>query len=124
MLEAASEAGHELWVSTISVSEIFLGAYLQRDPESGFVRARKALAQFRWHDFDGDAALRTGQVLAFLMAHGRRIEYEDAAIAGAFLAAGGDVIVTDNKAHFESVPGLSGRVRTPKEATKELGGRT
>lgn len=122
MLEKVTAAGHEMWISTMSVSEIFLGAFLQRDADAASLRARKALSQFHWHDFDGDAALRTGQVAAFLMAHGRRIEYEDTAIARAFLAAKGDVIVTDNKAHFEAIPGLSGRVRTPKEAAKELGG--
>lgn len=121
MLERASRAGHEFLISTVSVSEIFSGAYLQRDAEAAAARARRALGQFQWQDLDGEAALRTGQISAYLISHGRRLEYADTAIAGCFLSARGDVLVTDNKAHFESIPALTGRVLTTKEAAKALG---
>lgn len=124
LLERASEAGHEFWISTISVSEIFSGAFLQTDAEEASLRARTALGQFQWKELDGEAALRTGQISAHLLAHGRRIEYQDVAIAGCFLAAGGDVIVTDNKTHFEAIPALEGRLLTTKEAVKALSKKT
>lgn len=120
LLEACQTAGHDLWISTVSVSEIFTGAYLRKDAEKAAGRAREALGQFQWKELDGEVAIAMGQVLAFLVAHGKRIEYQDTVIGASCLVETADRLVTDNDAHFRPIPGLGDRVWTTKEAVKAV----
>lgn len=109
-LEAATEADTELWISTVTVSEILVGALLRKDHEKASLRAREVLGRFVWQDLDGDAAERTAKLLAHLLATGERVEFQDAAIAGCALAAHADFLVTENKEHFERFPPLADKV--------------
>jgi predicted nucleic acid-binding protein len=119
-LEEAQRKGHELWISTVTVSEIFTGAYLRKDADAAATRARDALGQFQWRDLDGEAALRAGQIMAHLIAHGRRVEYQDVAIAACAIAEGCDAVITENRDHFEPIPPLAGRVWTVSEAAARI----
>ena len=118
LLEACQTAGHELWISAVTVSEIFTGAYLRTDADKAANRAREALGQFQWRDVDGEVAVATGQILAFLVAHGKRIEYQDCVIGASCLVETGDRLVTENDVHFRLIPALGDRVLTTKEALK------
>lgn len=120
LLEAAQAGGHEMWLSTVTLSETFTGSHLRRDAEAATSRAREVLAQFEWKDLDGEVALRTGQVLAHLVSHGRKAEYQDAAIAATALVLRADILVTDNGKHFAAIPGLEGMVTGTKAARGRL----
>lgn len=120
LLEVCQTEGHELWISTITVSEILTGAYLRKDAEAAAERAKEALGQFQWKELDGEVASATGQIMAFLLAHGKRIEYQDTVIAASCLVETADRLVTENEAHFRVIPGLDQRVSGAKQALRLL----
>lgn len=121
LLELASRRDDvELWISTITVSEILMGAHLRKDAEKAVLRAHRILGQFVWQEFDGAAADRTARLLAELHITGARVEYQDAAIAGCALVAHADHLVTEDKAHFARFPPLKDKARTAVEMRKRL----
>jgi tRNA(fMet)-specific endonuclease VapC len=122
-LEDATRMDTELWISTVTVSEILVGALLRKDHDKATLRAREVLGRFVWQDLDGDAAERTARLMAHLYAAGTPIEYQDVAIAGCALAAHADVLVTENKEHFERFPPLAGKVVAASGLAKKLKGR-
>lgn len=115
LLESLTRANAELWISTVTVSEILTGAHLRRDPERAGLRAKAALGQFAWKDLDGEVAEKTGQLLAHLIVEGKTVDYPDAAIAASAIVARADHVVTENKRHFTVFPPLAGRVSTARE---------
>jgi predicted nucleic acid-binding protein len=78
-------------------------------------KAERVLSQFRWVSLSGDVAKVVAQLNAYLMAKGQPIEYQDVVIAASFLVTRCDVLLTENKSHFERFPNLKGKVMTPKE---------
>lgn len=119
-LEAATAAETELWISTVTVSEILVGALLRKDHEKASLRAREVLGRFVWQELDGDAAEKTARLFAHLIAKGERVEYQDAAIAGCALAAHADLLVTENKQHFERFPPLEGKIVNASSLSRRL----
>jgi predicted nucleic acid-binding protein len=107
------------FISTVSVSEILTGSYLRKDFKTAVNKAEKVLSQFRWVSLTGEAAKLTAQLNAYLISKGQPIEYQDIAIAASFLTEGCDVLLTENKDHFERLPNLKGKVMTPKEFCQE-----
>jgi predicted nucleic acid-binding protein len=103
------------FISTISVSEILTGSYLRKDYRAAVKKAEKVLSQFRWLTLNGETAKISAQLNAYLISKGQPIEYQDVAIAASFLLACCDVLLTENKEHFERLPNLKGKVMTPKE---------
>jgi predicted nucleic acid-binding protein len=103
------------FISTVSVSEILTGSYLRKDYKTAAKKAEKVLDQFQWIPLTGEVAKLIGQLNAYLISTGQPIEYQDIAIAASFLVEGGDVLLTENKAHFERLPNLKGKIMTPKE---------
>lgn len=118
LLEILTEDDHDLWISTVTVSEILTGAYLRPDGEKAADRAREALGQFQWKDLDGEVATAVGQIIAYLLSHGKRIEFQDTVIAASCLVETGDRLVTDNTDHFRRIPGLAERVATTQQALR------
>lgn len=57
---------------------------------------------------------------AYLISMGQPIEYQDVAIAASFLLEFCDVLLTENKEHFERLPNLKGKVMTPKEFCRKI----
>ena len=106
-------------ISTVSVSEILTGSYLRKDYRVAVKKAEKVLSQFRWVSLNGEAAEIIGELNAYLISKGQPIEYQDVAIAASFLVECCDVLLTENKAHFERLPNLKGKVKTPKEFCQE-----
>jgi predicted nucleic acid-binding protein len=103
------------FISTVSVSEILTGSYLRKDYRAAVDKAEKVLSQFQWVELDGEVAKVVAQLNAYLISKGQPIEYQDVAIAACFLVECCDVLLTENKAHFERLPNLKGKVMTPKE---------
>lgn len=106
-------------ISTVSVSEILTGSYLRKDYSTAVKKAEKVLSQFRWVSLNGDVAKVVAQLNAYLISKGQPIEYQDVVIAASFLVECCDVLLTENKDHFERLPNLKGKVRTPKEFCQE-----
>jgi len=103
------------YISTVSVSEILTGSYLRKDYEKAVKKAEKILGQFRWVDLNGEAAKLVAELNAYLIAKGHPIEYQDVAIAACALLENCDILLTENKEHFNRLPNLKNKVLTPKE---------
>ncbi len=103
------------FISTVSVSEILTGSYLRKDYKTAIKKAEKVLSQFRWVPLNGEVAKLVAQLNAYLISKGQPIEYQDVAIAACFLLECCDVLLTENKEHFERLPNLKNKVMTPKE---------
>lgn len=107
------------YISTVSISEILTGSYLRKDYGVAAKKAEKVLSQFRWVPLNGEAAKLVAQLNAYLISKGQTIEYQDVTIAASFLLQCCDVLLTENKEHFERLPNLKGKVMTPKEFCQE-----
>jgi predicted nucleic acid-binding protein len=107
------------FISTVSVSEILTGSYLRKDYKTAIKKAEKVLSQFRWVPLNGEAAKLVAELNAYLISKGQPIEYQDVAIAASFLVECCDVLLTENKDHFERLPNLIGKVMTPREFCQE-----
>ncbi len=103
------------YISTVSVSEILTGSYLRKDYGVAVKKAQKVLSQFGWVPLNGEVAKLVAELNAYLISKGQRIEFQDVAIAASFLLECCDVLLTENKNHFERFPNLKGKVMTPKE---------
>ena len=103
------------YISTVSVSEILTGAYLRKDHKNAVKKAEKILGQFRWIALSGEVAKLVAEFSAYLIAKGQPIEYQDIAIAACFLLENCDVLLTENKEHFNRLPNLKNKVLTLKE---------
>jgi len=77
------------------------------------------LSQFCWVPLDGEVAKLVAELNAYLISKGQPIEYQDVAIAACFLLERCDVLLTENKAHFERIPHLKNKVMTPLEFTQK-----
>jgi predicted nucleic acid-binding protein len=108
------------YISTVSVSEILTGSYLRKDYVVAVKKAEKILDQFCWVPLNGDVAKLVGEFNAYLIAKGQPIEYQDVAIAASFILKDCDVLLTENKDHFERLPNLNGKIMTPKELCQKL----
>jgi predicted nucleic acid-binding protein len=106
------------FISTVSVSEILTGSYLRKDFAVAVNKAERVLSQFCWVPLNGEVAKVVAQLNAYLMAKGQPVEYQDVVIAASFLVTRCDVLLTENKSHFERFPNLKGKVMTPKEFCK------
>jgi predicted nucleic acid-binding protein len=108
------------YISTVSVSEILTGSYLRKDYKTAVKKAEKVLSQFRWATINDETAKIIAELNAYLISEGQPIEYQDVAIAASFLLERCDVLLTENKDHFERLPNLKGKVMTPKEFCQEF----
>lgn len=115
ILEETIEKNIEIVISTITISEILTGSYLKKEFEKAVLDAKRILTQFLWIDLDGEVAEKTAQILAYLIAEGKMIEYQDIAIAAIFFVSKSDYLITLNKKHFESIESLKGKVLDPDE---------
>ena len=114
------ERGHEILISTVTISEILAGPYLRKDFKKSLESAKSILGQFLWIDMDAEIAEKTAQYIAYLVAEGKIIQYQDIAIAATFRETDADYLLTFNSDHFERLPDLKGKVFTPVEFAKIL----
>jgi predicted nucleic acid-binding protein len=108
------------FISTVSVSEILTGSYLRKDYKNALKKAEKVLGQFRQVPLNGEVAKLVAELNAYLISKGQPIEYQDVSIAASFLMVCCDVLLTENKEHFERLPNLKGKVMTPKEFCQQF----
>ena len=108
------------FISAVSVSEILTGSYLRKDYKTAVRKAEKVLSQFCWVPLSGEAAKLVAELNAYLISKGQPIEFQDVAIAASCLLICCDVLLTENKDHFERFPNLINKVMTPREFAKTL----
>ena len=105
VIDRALKAGiSNLYISTISELEIRTGLALKNDPKL-YLSVSEVLGQVGILGFDSSAATEAAKVRAFLRAVGKPSGNLDSLIAGHALSLDA-VLVTNNKKHFENVPGL------------------
>lgn len=119
LLETINELPVELAISTVTVSEILVGVYLQSKPHSYVIKARELLAQFKWYDMNAAVAEEAARLIADRIKKGRPVDYQDNIIAATFLTAKADYLVTKNVKHFTSDK-LAQKVYSPDEFMKQL----
>jgi predicted nucleic acid-binding protein len=61
-----------------------------------------------------------GKINAYLIANGLPIEYQDVVIAATFVREKGDWLLTENKKHFDIIPGVEKAAITPTELMKKM----
>lgn len=122
LLQKLIEKGHELLVSTITVSEILTGSYLTKDVKTSVSTAKEILNQFSWNDFDGETAEVSSKLFSYLVLQKKQndIEYPDVLIAAAFISKHCDSLLTLNKKDFVIFPNIEKFVYTPEELMKTL----
>jgi predicted nucleic acid-binding protein len=106
------------YISTVSISEILTGSYLRKDYKVAVKKAERVLNQFRWVPLTDETAKLIAELNAYLITKGQPIEYQDVVIAASFLLECCDVLLTENKNHFERLPNLKSKVMTPKELSQ------
>lgn len=94
-----------LFITYITLCELFRGAYLSRVPQREVERIKLLLHDFKVLDFTMEASENFGIITAKLQKEGRGINDADALI-GCIALAHGCALVTNNTKHFERIPGL------------------
>ena len=103
---AALGRGEDLVMSSLVLHELSYGAWRSGSPERKLKEVEVFLRRVRVEPFQGEDALETGRLRAYLADHGGSLGAYDELIAGQALARGWTV-VTSNLRHFLRVPDLS-----------------
>jgi len=111
---------HELYLSVITVSEILTGAYLRKDHDLAAIKAKLLMGQMNWVDVDPLIAEKAGEINAFLIINGLKIEFPDVLIAATSLVLKCDLLISSNKDHFQRIPALKNKVLTPLELKEKI----
>ncbi len=120
LLDHLIEQNNSILISSVVASEIFTGTYLRTDYKKATKKAKELFACFRIVPLDMEIAEIIGKLNAYLIANGLPIEYQDVAIAAAFVREKGDWLLTWNKKHFDIIPGVEKAAVTPVEFKKKL----
>jgi tRNA(fMet)-specific endonuclease VapC len=103
--KTASVSHEEVFLSAVTVAELFFGAYRSGDSQRSLPVFREFCSSFRILPLDNAAAERAAEVRAYLEGKGQRIGAYDVLIAGIALTHR-HIVVTHNTREFTRVPGL------------------
>ena len=120
LLERLMEEHNSILLSSVVASEIFTGTYLRTDYKKATKKAKKLFACFKIVPLDMEIAEIIGKLNAYLIANGLPIEYQDVAIAATFIREKGDWLLTENKKHFDIIPGVEKAAINPAELKKRM----
>ncbi|MBN2887314.1 MAG: tRNA(fMet)-specific endonuclease VapC [Chromatiaceae bacterium] len=95
----------QLGMSAVTLMELIKGAEKSMQPERNLDVIEGFSARLEVLDFDREAAIHAGQIMAELQRQGRIIGAYDIQIA-AHARSRGYILVTNNLREFERVPGL------------------
>lgn len=98
-------AGRFLCLSFATVAEVYKGAYKARWSPSRIAKIDASLRNFVVIPYDMEISRVCGQLLASLEMNGRRMEEFDAWIAATAIRHGLP-LATNNRRHFDGIPGL------------------
>jgi tRNA(fMet)-specific endonuclease VapC len=106
-LRLLEETGwEEIAVSTVTVAELFYGAYKSQRVEENVDRIKAFIGLVEILDFDFPFSVAFGQLKAYLMQTGQILLDADLMIAATALHTG-RVLVSNNTRHFGRIPGLT-----------------
>jgi len=94
-----------LATTAITRGELYFGALRSSTPERWLEGARRVAGQLECLPFDAEAAVRYGEVRAYLENRGEPLADPDLRI-GAICLATDRTLVSGNQKHFERIPGL------------------
>ncbi len=103
--------------TSINAFEIWLGVYLTPRPQSLMEETFSFLTHFIILNFDYEASMEAGRIMADLRKRGEIIDMRDLMI-GCIAKTNNLSLITGNIRHYRRIPGLS--VLTPLEAIKRL----
>lgn len=95
----------DMKVSTITIAELYYGAYNSKRVEKNLDTINSFLEPFDFVEFDEKSALEYAKIKASLKKEGKIIGELDMQIAGVALA-NGLILVTNNEREFKRVDGL------------------
>jgi tRNA(fMet)-specific endonuclease VapC len=101
----ASKSQSDVFLSTVTVSELIFGAYRGRNPGPSVAASRRFYSSFHLVPLNADAAEQVGTIRAHLESEGKRIGAYDLLIAGIALA-NQQILVTHNTREFGRIPKL------------------
>lgn len=101
-----AEQAHECEFATtvVNIFELYYGEY-KNPSEDGVVKLDKFLSRLLILELDPEIAKKAGENMAFLEKSGEMLEFRDVLI-GTIAEHNGYSIKTNNKKHFERIPGL------------------
>ena len=104
---------HPVFVTNDTISEILTGSNLRQDAKKSVNNAKKLLNQMKWIDLNPQIAEKIGELNAYLISQGKKIELPDVIISATCLVNNLDVILTFNNKHFSYIPSLRFKTMTP-----------
>ena len=110
----------DVFISVITISEILTGAHLRKNYEIAVEKAKKIMGQMIWINIDPIIAEKAGEINAYLILNGKKIEFQDVLIAATSIVLKCDYIITLNKNHFERIPLLKKMILTPQELKEKF----
>lgn len=111
---------YDVFISVITVSEILTGSFLRKNHESAVKKAKRIMGQMIWVNIDPLIAEKAGEINAYLIISGKKIEFPDVLIAASSIILNCDYILTLNKDHFKRILSLENKVISPKELAEKL----
>ena len=99
------KADENLYLSSLSLCELFRGAYLSKDPEKERVKIKILLTVCRVLPLTVNSCEKFGSISAQLIKEGKIIEDMDLLIGCVGLSFG-YTVVTNNTKHFSRIPDL------------------
>ncbi|CAM3716848.1 Ribonuclease VapC [Deinococcus saxicola] len=105
-VDEATEAGHEIGISSITLHELWFGIYRSDRVPVNTRTLQNLIATLHVYNFDGVAANMAAGLRATLKNAGRPIGPYDGLIAGHTLSLNA-VLVTNNTGEFSRVAGLN-----------------
>ncbi len=120
LLDRLIEKNNSILISAVVASEIFTGTYLRADYKKATKKAKELFTCFQIVPLDMEIAEIIGKLNAYLIANGLPIEYQDVAIAATLVRGKGDWLLTQNKRHFDIIPGVEKAAITPAELKKKM----
>jgi|TARA_B100001971_G_C17695869_1_gene289270 predicted nucleic acid-binding protein len=118
IVELLSELDAQMFVSAISISELYIGAYF-KDVRSDIVELKEFLSAFSWVEMNHSIAEDTGKIIAKRIRLGKPVDYQDNVISATFLDKNADYLLTMNDKHFKGL-GFDDKIVNPKELLKIL----
>jgi tRNA(fMet)-specific endonuclease VapC len=97
--------GGRLWISAITLSDLYTWAYKQNDPSQILVKVHDFLNDVKILSFDETCAMELGRLRGTLLRQGITISPVDLMI-GSIALVHNLTLVTHNTADFQNIPGL------------------
>lgn len=96
-----------LYTTEVNVFELVTGVHIgKKNVKSHLEKVHALIAKMIVLPLDRKASMKAAEIAGKLIKEGKQIEETDCLIAGIALANGISKILTENKKHYERIPGL------------------